>query len=126
MKRLNDRTTVSVPSVVPSDALCAALGAVRRVALSIALPAALLAVSAYVATAAAAEPETKLELEQTTITGARELPKILYIVPWKKSQPELNTLPMGSLVEETLSPLDMDEFRREVRYHGFLQSDHKP
>ena len=31
--------------------------------------------------------ESRLELEEAEITGARELPKVLYIVPWKKTQP---------------------------------------
>ena len=64
-----------------------------------------------------ANAETKLELEETEITGARELPKVLYIVPWKKTQPDNRPLPMRSLVEEVLSPVDMDVFRRQVRYY---------
>ena len=70
--------------------------------------------------------ETKLELEEAKITGARELPKVLYIVPWKKSQPELSALPMRSLVEERLTPVDMDEFRREVHYFDLTQPGAAP
>lgn len=66
--------------------------------------------------------ETKLELEATEITGARELPKVLYIVPWKKTQPDPRPLPMRSLVDEILSPVDMDVFRRQVRYHDMTQT----
>lgn len=65
--------------------------------------------------------ETKLELEATEITGARELPKVLYIVPWKKTEPDPRPLPMRSMVDEVLSPIDMDVFRRQVRYHDMTQ-----
>jgi hypothetical protein len=66
--------------------------------------------------------EAKLELEETEITGARELPKVLYIVPWKKTAPDSRPLPMRSLVDEILSPIDMDVFRRQVRYYDLTQS----
>lgn len=69
--------------------------------------------------------ETKLELEATEITGARELPKVLYIVPWKKTEPDPRPLPMRSLVDEVLAPIDMDVFRRQVRYHDMTQSSAK-
>ena len=63
--------------------------------------------------------EVSLELEKTEITGARELPKVLYIVPWKKTAPDSRPLPMKSLMDEVLSPIDIDVFRRQVRYHEF-------
>lgn len=66
--------------------------------------------------------ETKLELEATEITGARELPKVLYVVPWKKTEPDPRPLPMRSLVDEILSPIDMDVFRRQVRYFDMTQA----
>jgi len=67
-----------------------------------------------------ANAEAKLELDTTEITGARELPKVLYIVPWKNTEPDPRPLPMRSLVDEALSPVDMDVFRRQVRYHQLL------
>jgi len=63
--------------------------------------------------------EVRLELEETEITGARELPKVLYIVPWKKTGPDSRPLPMKSLMDEVLAPIDIDVFRRQVRYHEF-------
>jgi hypothetical protein len=68
---------------------------------------------------ASAMAEVTLELEKTEITGARELPKVLYIVPWKKTAPDSRPLPMKSLMDEVLSPIDIDVFRRQVRYHEF-------
>jgi len=66
--------------------------------------------------------EVQLELEATEITGARELPKVLYIVPWKRAEPDPRPLPMRSLIDEVLSPIDIDVFRRQVRYHDMIQT----
>lgn len=67
--------------------------------------------------------ETRLELEESKITGARELPKVLYIVPWRKSPHGLRPLPIRSLVEEPLEPIEMDRFRRQQRYYGMIHGD---
>jgi len=68
----------------------------------------------------------RLELESTAITGNRELPKVMSIVPWKAAEPPAGPdRPMGSLIEELLSPLDRDEFRREITYFRDLSS-HSP
>lgn len=59
-----------------------------------------------------------LELEGATITGNRELPKALHIVPWKAAVPgELAGRPMQSLVDEIMAPVDRDVMRRELEYY---------
>ena len=64
-----------------------------------------------------------LQLDASAITGNRELPKVMSIVPWKAAEPPAGPdRPMGSLIEEVLSPLDRDEFQREVTYFGDLAS----
>ena len=69
----------------------------------------------------------RLELEQTTITGNRELPKVMYVVPWKKADlGDLNGRPANSLLDEVLAPVDRDVFRREVAYFGALATDSSP
>jgi hypothetical protein len=68
----------------------------------------------------------RLQLDSTAITGNRELPKVMSIVPWKAAEPPAGPdRPMGSLIEDVLSPLDRDEFRREITYFGDLTS-HSP
>lgn len=63
----------------------------------------------------------RLNLDTTIITGNRELPKVLYIVPWKKADiGELPTQPFNSLLDEALTPVDRDVFRREVNYYGVI------
>ncbi len=62
--------------------------------------------------------ETRIEMQGTAVIGNRELPKILYIVPWKKSGlPEMRRPPIESLINDVLAPLDREEFRREIYYH---------
>ena len=65
----------------------------------------------------------RADLEGTQILGSRELPKVLYIVPWKQPLPtELVGRPASSVLDEALSPLDRDVFERQVRYHFLLQA----
>jgi hypothetical protein len=63
----------------------------------------------------------RLELDATDITGNRELPKVLYIVPWKRSDlGDVVGRPVNSLLDEVLQPLDRDVFQRENRYYNAL------
>ena len=67
-----------------------------------------------------------MELSRTEITGNQELPKVLYIVPWKKSDPgDLMGKPVNSLLEEVLAPVDREEFIRQVGYHNDLYGEEK-
>jgi hypothetical protein len=66
----------------------------------------------------------RLELGTATVTGDREQPKVMYIVPWKRSDiGDLDGKPMNSLVDEILAPVDRDEFRREVLYFKAVNAD---
>jgi hypothetical protein len=66
----------------------------------------------------------RLELDTTQITGNRELPKVLYIVPWKRSDlGDLVGKPPNSLLDEVLAPVDRDVFKRENRYYDALKPD---
>jgi hypothetical protein len=61
--------------------------------------------------------EDRLELDATAIQGNRELPKVLYIVPWKSSK--LGAL-AGGADEGSFGaewrPVDRHVFRRHVEY----------
>ena len=64
----------------------------------------------------------RLDLESTQITGNRELPKVLYIVPWRSAEMgDLVGRPVNSLLDEVLEPVDRDVFRRQNRYFEALQ-----
>lgn len=63
----------------------------------------------------------RLELGTTSITGNQELPKVMYVVPWKKADlGDLSGKPARSLIDEILSPVDRDVFRREIGYFETL------
>ena len=64
-----------------------------------------------------------LELDPTAITGNRELPKVMVIVPWKKADlGELTGRPANSLLNEVLEPVDREVFRRELRYFEAVEA----
>ena len=66
----------------------------------------------------------EIDLGRTEITGNQELPKVLYIVPWQKSEAgELVGKPVNTLLEEVLAPIDRTEFVRQVDYYGDLYRD---
>ena len=65
--------------------------------------------------------EKRLELDITSIRGNQELPRVMYIVPWK--DPTIGNLvgkPVNSLVDEVLTPVDRDVFRRQTKYFDQL------
>ena len=68
----------------------------------------------------------RLELGRTEITGNQELPKVMYIVPWQKSDPgDLMGRPVNTLLDEVLAPIDREEFLRQVDYYGDLYGDNQ-
>jgi hypothetical protein len=69
----------------------------------------------------------RADLDATQIIGSRELPKVLYIVPWKQPLPtELVGRPATSLLDEVLAPVDREVFERQVTYHALTQGAPKP
>jgi len=84
------------------------------------------------AAVAPAEPASapsvdRAELDRTQIIGNRELPKVLYIVPWKKPLPgDLSGRPPVSVLDEALAPVDRDVFKRQVQYDAQAQARSAP
>ena len=76
--------------------------------------------------AGSAFAQDRADIDRTQIIGNRELPKVLYIVPWKKPLPgELAGRPLQSVLDEALAPVDRDVFRRQVNYHGQIEAQAK-
>src|ERR1700691_1361980 len=66
----------------------------------------------------------RIELGTTQISGNRELPKVMYVVPWRRAAPgEFTARPLNSLLDEALTPVDRDVFRRQNRYYAALQGE---
>ncbi len=62
-------------------------------------------------------------LDPTQITGNKELPNVMYVVPWKRPDiGDLSGRPAKSLIDEVLAPVDRDVFRRQNRYFAALQA----
>ena len=62
-----------------------------------------------------------LDLGTTSITGNAELPKVLYIVPWKRSDlGDLVGRPVNTLLDEVLAPVDPAVFERHLSYYESL------
>ena len=81
------------------------------------------AVALACAFAAPVQAQDRADIDRTQIIGNRELPKVLYIVPWKKPlQGDLSGRPLGGVLDEALAPVDRDVFRRQVRYDGMTQA----
>ena len=59
----------------------------------------------------------ELELDGMAVVGNRELPKALFIVPWKDPAAGMTpNRPVNSLIDEILQPVDPDVFRRKLQY----------
>ncbi len=65
-----------------------------------------------------------LDLGTTSITGNQELPKVLYIVPWKRSDlGDLVGRPVNTLLDEVLTPVDPEVFERHLEYYETLYGE---
>lgn len=68
--------------------------------------------------------QDRLELDATQITGNRELPRVMYVVPWKRADlGDLTGRPVNSLLDEVLAPVDRSVFQRQNRYYDALRPD---
>ena len=82
---------------------------------------------AVILSGSAAHAQDRADIDRTQIIGNRELPKVLYIVPWKKPLPgDLAGRPGASILDEALAPVDRDVFRRQLQYDAQLQSKSTP
>ena len=78
---------------------------------------------ALVCIGTAVQAQDRADIDRTQIIGNRELPKVLYIVPWKKPLPgQLSGRPVQSVLDEALAPVDREVFRRQVVYNTQVQA----
>jgi hypothetical protein len=69
------------------------------------------------AVTAGAAAQDELHLDGMAVVGNRELPKALFIVPWKAPEAAMAPdRPVNTLVNEVLQPVDPDVFRRKLEY----------
>jgi hypothetical protein len=132
---LNPAVNTSAPQPPPADAAPAPAPVAQQAQASHADPAQ--PAPARVATSAPAPAETpaaattpgsagssdRIELGTTEISGNRELPKLMYIVPWQRAAVgKVTGRPPNSLVDEALTPVDRSVFERQNSYYAALQA----
>ena len=71
----------------------------------------------FISITSATNAETRIELDETTVQGATELPKVLYIVPWKKSEMDTKPVKLNTMVDEVMTPVDRDVLKRQVDFY---------
>jgi hypothetical protein len=71
--------------------------------------------------------QDSLELEGTEITGNKELPMVLYIVPWKSAERfDIQSPPITSIMDQPLKPIERTAFKRSINYHQAIFSTPRP
>ena len=66
--------------------------------------------------AMAQEPSLQLE---SRVTGNQELPRVMYILPWRKpAEVEFSWQPEPGVAAALFQPLRRDEYRRELKYRA--------
>ena len=69
--------------------------------------------------------QERLQMEGFEIIGNRELPKVLYIVPWKAAERfEIESPPISSIMEQRLTRLERPSFKRKIHYHEAIYGKH--
>lgn len=61
--------------------------------------------------------EDRLKLDEANIQGASELPKVLYIVPWKKTDVKSAPIELNRMVDEIISPVDREVLKRQIQFY---------
>lgn len=66
--------------------------------------------------------EQRIKLQSSTITGNSELPKILYVVPWKQVESTKidYQLSVRGITDDVLKPIDPEEFRQQAKNYAEL------
>jgi hypothetical protein len=115
------QTSPTVAPVAPGPAAPSAAAPLNKAGAS--SPGKLAARPSGAALSPGVRPEDRIQLDTTQISGNRELPKVMYVVPWRRADlGDLGARPQKSLLDEALTPVDRDVFRRENRYYAALES----
>jgi hypothetical protein len=68
--------------------------------------------------------EDRMKLNDTSIVGSKELPKVTYIVPWKNSnisEVGLGSDGNGDSFKQSMNALDRGVFRKKMDYYSLLE-----
>lgn len=83
----------------------------------------LIVLATFLLTCSALTAQERLDMEGTSIIGNKELPNVLYIVPWKSARSiALESPPFDSVLDEVLKPIERSTFKQQVKYYYELYS----
>jgi len=61
-------------------------------------------------------------MDAMSIIGNKELPNVLYILPWKQAElPGMVELPLSSLINDALQPIDRQTMLRRQYYKQIIK-----
>lgn len=76
--------------------------------------------SSYAQDVEAPDEDEVVDISGTSIIGNKELPKSLFIVPWKNAEVGDNTS-LTDTLGDSAAVVDRQVFMREIQYYDFLQ-----
>jgi len=66
--------------------------------------------------------EERIDMDAMSIIGNKELPNVLYILPWKQAElPGMVELPLSSLINDALQPIDRQTMLRRQYYKQIIK-----
>jgi len=66
--------------------------------------------------------EERIDMDAMSIIGNKELPNVLYILPWKQANlPEMVELPLSSLIDDALQHIDRQTVLRRQYYKQIIK-----
>jgi len=66
--------------------------------------------------------DERIDMEAMSIIGNKELPNVLYILPWKQAElPGMVELPLSSLINDALQPIDRQTMLRRQYYKQIIK-----
>ena len=75
-------------------------------------------------TVQAQQPTVQLE---SRVTGSQELPRVMYILPWRQpAEVEFNWQPEPGVAGDLFQPLRRDEYRRALNYRAMAAESAEP
>jgi len=67
--------------------------------------------------------EEKITMDSLQVIGNKEMPNILYILPWQAAQlPTMVELPLSGLIQDALQPVDRESILRRRYYQEVVLS----
>ena len=69
------------------------------------------------------QAEESIDMKGLSIIGNKELPNVLYIVPWKSPElPDMNEPPLATLINAALEPVNREAILRKELYYQIMDA----